>query len=260
MTSRAISPGKRSKRLSQPLDLPARFSRRYLEGSVGADQASLTRYPVEPDLIEPLETVSTESGMNLETATALAGLAVSMTWTPGPNNAMLSASGANYGWHRSVPHAMGVAIGFPMMLTLVALGLGQVIEPFPIVVKILKWLGCAMLAWFAWRIATAHATEGNDRSRPLTFFEAILFQWVNPAAWALAISLTAAYATGEVEVPNALLAASAFLVSGLASSYTWTVFGVGIGKALKQRWRLRSFNCAMGLALLSCAVWLLLEY
>jgi len=198
--------------------------------------------------------------MNLETSTALVGLAVSMTWTPGPNNAMLSASGANFGWRRSVPHAMGVAIGFPIMLTLVALGLGRVIEPFPFIVKILKWLGCTMLAWFAWRIATAHVTEGNSRGRPLTFFEAVLFQWVNPAAWALAISLTAVYAIGEVAVPNALLAASAFLVSGLASSYTWTVLGAGIGKALKQGWRLRSFNCAMGLVLVSCAVWLLLTH
>lgn len=198
--------------------------------------------------------------MNLETATALVGMAVSMTWTPGPNNAMLSASGANFGLRRSVPHAMGVAIGFPIMLTLVALGLGRAIEPFPFIFKILKWLGCAMLAWFAWRIASAHATEESSRSRPLTFFEAVLFQWVNPAAWTLAISLTAVYAIGEVAVPNALLAASAFLVSGLASSYTWTVLGAGIGKALKQGWRLRSFNCAMGLVLVSCAVWLSLTH
>ena len=196
--------------------------------------------------------------MNLETATALAGIAVSMTWTPGPNNAMLSASGANYGWRRSVPHVMGVGIGFPIMLTLVALGLGRWLEAFPIIVEILSWLGFAMMAWFAWRIATADAVHGNARSRPLTFFEASLFQWVNPKAWALAIYLTAAYAVGEAAVSNTLLAASLFLVSGLTSSYTWAVFGAGIGKALKRGWRLRTFNGAMGLVLVSCAVWIML--
>lgn len=199
-----------------------------------------------------------ESGVNLETATALAGVAVSMTWTPGPNNAMLSASGANYGWRRSVPHVMGVGIGFPIMLTLVALGLGRLLNALPIIVEILSWLGFAMMAWFAWRIATADAAHGNGRSRPLTFFEASVFQWVNPKAWALAIYLTAAYAVGEAAVSNTLLAASLFLVSGLASSYTWAVFGAGIGKALKRGWRLRAFNGAMGLLLVSCAVWIML--
>ena len=143
--------------------------------------------------------------MNLETVTALTGIAVSMTWTPGPNNAMLSASGANYGWRRSLPHVMGVAIGFPIMLTLVALGLERVLEAFPIVVEILSWIGLTMMVWFAWRIATAHAARENARSRPFTFLEAIVFQWVNPKAWALAIYITAGYAVGETAFSNTLL-------------------------------------------------------
>ena len=198
--------------------------------------------------------------MNPDALTALAGIAVSMTWTPGPNNAMLSASGANYGWRRSVPHVTGVAVGFPIMLFLVALGLGRVLGAFPSIVEVLSWVGFAMLGWFAWRIATAGAARESARGRPLTFLEAIAFQWVNPKAWALAIYLTASYATGETALSNTVLAAGVFLLSGLASSHTWTIFGAGIGKALNRGWRLRAFNIAMALLLLGSAVWLMLDF
>ena len=196
--------------------------------------------------------------MDPETLTALAGIAVSMTWAPGPNNAMLSASGANYGWRRSVPHVTGVAVGFPVMLVLVASGLEHVLQAFPFAVEILGWAGFAMMVWFAWRIATANASRESARSRPLTFFEATAFQWVNPKAWAVAIYLTAGYAIGESALSNVLLAAGVFLVSGLASSHTWAVFGAGIGKALDRGWRLRAFNVAMAAMLMSSAVWLML--
>ena len=193
-----------------------------------------------------------------ETVTALAGIAVSMTWTPGPNNAMLSASGANYGWRRSVPHVMGVTFGFPIMLILVALGLERLLRSFPIIVTALGWVGFGMMAWFAWRIATADATGEGTRGRPLTFLQAIAFQWVNPKAWALAFYITAGYAIGETALANTLLAAGVFLVSGLASSSTWAVFGAAIGMVLKRGWRLRAFNAAMALTLLASAAWLLL--
>lgn len=197
--------------------------------------------------------------MNPEALTALIGIAVSMTWAPGPNNAMLSASGANYGWRRSVPHVTGVAVGFPIMLILVASGLERVLHAFPFVVEILGWAGLAMMIWFAWRIATANAARAMARSRPLTLFEAIVFQWVNPKAWAVAIYLTAGYAIGESALSNILLASGVFLVSGLASSHAWAVFGAGIGRALDRGWRLRAFNVAMAVMLMSSAVWLMLD-
>ncbi len=196
--------------------------------------------------------------INPETVTALAGIALSMTWTPGPNNAMLSASGANYGWRRSVPHVMGVTFGFPIMLILVALGLERLLRSFPIIVTALGWVGFGMMVWFAWRIATADPSHDGTRGRPLTFLQAIAFQWVNPKAWALAFYITAGYAIGETALANTLVAAGVFLVSGLASSYTWAVFGAAIGMALKQGWRLRAFNAAMALTLLASAAWLLL--
>ena len=197
--------------------------------------------------------------MDFETLTALAGIAISMTWTPGPNNAMLSASGANYGWRRCIPHALGVTVGFPIMLLLVALGLERALEQFPIIMEALRWIGFAMIMWFAYRIATADSVRASARGRPLTFFEAIAFQWVNPKAWTLAIYLTTIYGTGEAALANIPVAAGMFLVSGFASSLTWALFGAGIGTVLNRGWHLRTFNASMALLLMSSAIWFMLS-
>ncbi len=214
--------------------------------------------PKEKHLVYVRNADSMEPPMSLEALPALAGVAVAMTWAPGPNNAMLSASGANYGWRRSVPHVMGVTVGFPVMLVLVASGFERVLDGFPVIVDILEWIGLLMLGWLAWRIATAAGPEEGIQGSPLTFLEAIAFQWVNPKAWALAIYITAGYAVGEAALSNTLLAAGVFLFSGLASSCTWAFFGAGIGKALGHGPRLRSFNVAMALILLASGAWLML--
>ena len=195
--------------------------------------------------------------MSLESLPALASIAVSMTWTPGPNNAMLSASGANYGWRRSLGHVMGVTFGFPLMLIAVAFGLIRVLERFPVIVEVLSWIGLGMLTWIAWRIATAAGPGRAARGKPLTFPEAVAFQWVNPKAWALAFYITAGYAVGTTAVSNILVAASVFLVSGFASSFAWAAVGEGIGTVLRRGWRLRAFNLTMAALLMAGGVWLM---
>lgn len=194
--------------------------------------------------------------MDADTLAALAGLAVAMTWTPGPNNMMLAASGANFGWRRTVPHAMGVSFGFPVMLFVVAMGLGQVFVAEPRLARALGWIGLAAMLWFAWRIAMADPGRADRRSRPLSFLQAGAFQWINPKAWAFAVLVTATYATGPAAVEGALVAALVFLLSGLGSSQAWTVFGTGVGRLLGAGWRLRAFNLAMAALLAASAVWL----
>lgn len=192
--------------------------------------------------------------MDYETLTALAGLAVSMTWTPGPNNMMLAAAGANAGWTRSLGHAMGVAIGFPIMLVLVSLGLGPVFEAVPWLALLLGWIGFAVMMWFAWSIATARAADGSSTARPLTFLQASAFQWVNPKAWTFAIWVAASFVTG---LQSALIAALVFLASGLGSSQVWLIFGSVMGRLLGTGIRLRIFNVSMAVLLAGSAVWLM---
>jgi len=196
--------------------------------------------------------------MNVDTIVALFAVAVSMTWTPGPNNTMLTASGANFGWRRTVPHAMGVAVGFPIMLIAVALGLGGIFAAEPRIAKVLTWIGFAAMLYFAWRIATANASRTETRSRPLTFIEASAFQWINPKAWTFAIWVSATYAAGTAALTNIIVAAAVFLISGIGSSQTWTLFGTVIGRVLGDGWKLRAFNILLALLLAASAVWLTL--
>jgi threonine/homoserine/homoserine lactone efflux protein len=113
----------------------------------------------------------------------LVTFAVATSVTPGPNNVMITASGANFGFARSVPHMLGVGIGFMVMIVGVGLGLGQVFERAPLLHEFLRYGGALYLLYLAWRIATAAPAPTETRpssARPLTFLQAALFQWVNP--------------------------------------------------------------------------------
>ena len=195
--------------------------------------------------------------MGLDEILVLAGVAMSMTWTPGPNNAMLTASGANFGWRRTVPHSMGVAFGVPIMLFLIAMGLGQVFAAEPMIATVIGWIGFAAILWFAWRIATADAAKANGRSKPLTFVEACGFQWVNPKAWTFVIWVVAGYVDPAHLLRDTVIACLVFLASGLGSSQAWTLFGVWIGRLLGTGWRLRAFNVTMAVVLVASAIWLM---
>ena len=198
--------------------------------------------------------------MTLDQILALAGFAFAGTWTPGPNNMMLAASGATFGWRRTLPHAMGVALGFPAMLFLIALGLGEAFQSSPTFRTALTWAGGAVMLWLAWRIATASAaTKGPRRSRPLSFLEAAGFQWVNPKAWLLAIGVAATYASGAAPVAEAAVAAAVFVLAGLTSSQGWSGFGAALARLLGTGIRLRIFNAAMGALLALSAVWLVID-
>lgn len=197
--------------------------------------------------------------MEFETLLALAGYALAGTWTPGPNNMMLAASGATFGWRPTVPHAMGVALGFPVMVFLIALGLGEVFQRSAALQTVLAWGGFAVMLYLAWRIATADAANVRGPARPLRFHEAAAFQWVNPKAWVMATGVSATYANGGNPVRDALVIAVIFVVAGLTSSQTWAAFGAGIGRVLGAGARLRAFNIAMGLLLVASALWLVIE-
>ena len=196
----------------------------------------------------------------METATliALTGFAFASTWTPGPNKVMLAASGATFGWRATLPHAMGVALGFPLMLFLIALGLGEVFQRSPALRTGLAWAGMAVMLWLAWRIATAGPSAGGRRARPLSFLEASAFQWINPKAWVMAIGTAATYASGAAPVLEAAIAALVFVGSGLTSANGWAGFGAALGRVLGTGRRLRLFNAAMGALLAGSAVWLVL--
>lgn len=186
---------------------------------------------------------------------SVAAFAVSMSGTPGPNNTMVAASGANFGFARTLPHLLGVAIGFPLMLVVVALGAGGVLRAAPGLQEALKWVGVAYLLYLAFKIATAQPgtpDPGTAAGRPLTFLQAALFQWVNPKAWMIALGAIAAYtgAGGASLVQTAALAII-FLIATLPCLAFWTMTGVGAARLLRTRRQLRAFNLVMASLLIA---------
>ena len=189
--------------------------------------------------------------MNVELLTALAAFALVTSITPGPNNLMLMASGANYGFRRTVPHMLGVALGFVVMVVLVGAGLVGLFDAWPPAYTVLKAVSVAYLLYLAWKIATAAAPgAGGTTGRPFSFLQAAAFQWVNPKAWAMALTATTVYAPSK-SLGAILLVAVVFGAVNLPSVSTWTVLGQQMQRVLNNAARLRTFNVTMAVLLVA---------
>ncbi len=190
---------------------------------------------------------------------ALIAFAFATLWTPGPNNILLANSGATYGFGRSVPHLLGVALGFPLMMMLIGAGLGELFRSEPSLRDGLKYVGAAVMLWIAWKVASAGRAKAQGRGRPWRFYEALAFQWINPKAWSMAIGVASAYMTGASPFAEAADIASVFLVIGLGSAAGWTGFGAAIRRWLSTDGRLRAFNIAMGALVAASAIYILVD-
>ncbi len=190
--------------------------------------------------------------MTYEIFLALAAFCAGTLFTPGPNNLMLMASGANFGLARSLPHLAGVAYGFPLMILPVGLGVMQLFDVWPPSYLILKVFSVLYILWLAWKIA--HASAPRDKgaeARPLTFLQAAGFQWVNPKAWSMALGAITLYASSR-DLGGILWVAGTFAVIGTVSAVTWVKLGTAVRQLLAREDRLRLFNRVMaGLLVLS---------
>ena len=188
--------------------------------------------------------------MTYEIVLGLTVFALVSSLTPGPNNLMLMASGANFGFRRSIPHMLGVSLGFTLMVLLVGIGLVQIFEAFPVSYTLLKVVSLTYLLYLAWKIATAAPASNNaDKTgTPMTFIQAALFQWVNPKACTMALTAVSVYS------PSHNLTAVAF-VAGVFGAINfpcigmWTTMGLQLQRILTNPLRLRVFNVCMALLL-----------
>ncbi|WP_158771409.1 LysE family translocator [Paraglaciecola sp. L1A13] len=184
--------------------------------------------------------------MTFEILSALILFAFVSSITPGPNNLMLMASGANYGVKRTLPHMLGVASGFTLMVVLVGLGIMQLFDMFPITYHILKIVSVSYLLYLAYKIATS-SNASKDKSadaKPMTFLQAVMFQWVNPKAWTMALTAISVYAPSKSAMA-VLMVAGVFGSVNLPCISGWTVLGQKIQSLLTNNKRLRIFNYTM---------------
>ena len=194
--------------------------------------------------------------MPFDSLVQLALFALASLYTPGPNNIMLASSGARFGVRRTLPHAFGVAFGFPLMLFPMALGLGALFEQSPAFRDVLRIVGAVVMLWIGWKVATAGRAQTDETARPFTFFMAAGFQWINPKAWAMAIAVVGGYMLGNAPLLEAFTCVAIFATLGLGSALLWTGAGATIRQYLSTDARIRLFNGVMGLLIAGCALFL----
>lgn len=194
-----------------------------------------------------------EPGIESDLFISLIVFGVIAAVTPGPNNVMLTTTGLNFGVRRGLPHLLGICVGFPVMLALIGLGFGTLFTRYPLLHEIIKVVGIVYLLYLAWRIAmTRGGMERIERSKPINFWQAAAFQWVNPKAWVMGISALAAFTSmdGNFFAQVAIICVTfSFLTFPCAGA--WLVFGASLQRLLRDPKHLRVFNIAMALLLVA---------
>lgn len=203
--------------------------------------------------------------MTLDVFIAVGLFIVVSSITPGPNNTMLMASGVNFGFRRSLRHLLGVNLGFAFMVLCVGLGLHTVLEDWPVLYDVLRTLGTAYMLWMAWKLVSmptpapagtpATSARAADTAtalaRPMGFWGAAAFQWVNPKAWIMSVTCMSAYLAPNAGWAQVALLAGLFMVLGAPCSAFWVGFGQAMRRLLQQPERLRLFNRVMAVALVA---------
>lgn len=193
------------------------------------------------------------------TLLALAAYCVATSVTPGPNNMILAGSGATFGFRRTVPNMLGIVVGFGSLLMLAGIGGEMLMHAVPVLEQVLKYMGVAYMLYLSWKIGTAGRPEAGSRARPLTFWQAAAFQFINPKGLAMALSVHAIYRMPQLgEWGSIVTVTGMFLLVGMPWTLVWVLFGQAMGRWLHDDRRLRLFNGALGLATAASALLLLL--
>ncbi|WP_298428785.1 LysE family translocator [uncultured Jannaschia sp.] len=170
-------------------------------------------------------------------------------FTPGPNVILLTASGARFGFRPTLPHVLGVAFGVGVTSALTALGVGAVLLALPGLKLTLQVLAVAWILWMAWKLLRAQGAAADGRDRPFTFVEAVLFQWVNPKIWIIALAAASGYASDLPAHLEALRIGSAFSGINLFVCLFWTFAGTLLAYLLTTPLAWRIFTSVMAAAL-----------
>jgi threonine/homoserine/homoserine lactone efflux protein len=171
----------------------------------------------------------------------------SMGVTPGPNNILVASSGVNFGFRATIPHILGITLGYPLMLFIVGIGLAKIFIAIPLIHTILKYISIVYLLYLAYRITLASSIgEVRGQAKPMTFLQAAGFQWVNGKAWVIALGAVTTYTMVDSTLPLQIVALTAIsVVITLGSVSCWAFFGAFMRRYLQTEKRRRWFNYTM---------------
>lgn len=206
--------------------------------------------------------ITWKQGMSLALIISFIQYGIVMAFTPGPNNMMLATSGANFGFKKTLGHILGVTLGFPLMLLTLGFGFSKVFELYPSILFVLKIVCFIYLLYLAYKLTKfiPHKKSTNDvdrLSKPISFFEAFFFQWVNPKGISTAMIALTAYTTigasWSVYAQIIMLVAISFIISFLSAA-TWCLFGKTISPYLHNDKIRIAFNYTMAMLMVGSVV------
>lgn len=191
-----------------------------------------------------------------ETLLPLAAFVFVASITPGPNNIMLATAGATAGFRATIPHMLGISLGHAAQVALIGLGIGALLSRWPALLDLLRWVAAGYLIWLAWQLARARppapGNAGSRAGRPLSFVGAALFQWINPKAWMMALTVTSAFLpAGAAPLTAAVSVAAITAVINLPCVSCWAGLGSLLGRHLASPRQWRVFNLTMAALLLA---------
>lgn len=183
-----------------------------------------------------------------------------MSGTPGPNNVLLTAAGANFGYRGTVPQILGTNSGVAALTWLCCMGLGSVFVAYPVAHQVLRVVGSLYLVWLAWKLTGNVLVEHAGALRAMSFAEAVLFQVVNPKSWVKSITLASVFMPPGLDVAaGALVVACVGFAIGFPCSSVWALFGVAIRGFLRDPRQQGRFNLLMGGTLVVLSLVLLIK-
>ncbi|MBQ4836551.1 LysE family translocator [Pseudoalteromonas luteoviolacea] len=193
--------------------------------------------------------------MTYELLYALSLFAFVSSITPGPNNLILLSSGITFGTRRCIRLLLGINLGFAAMILLVGAGIGELFTRFAVLHEVLKWLSAAYILYLAFKVAstTPIEFESHVTAQPMTFFEAVMFQWINPKAWSMSLSAITIY-TPSTHFSSVVLVAVVFSLINLPCILSWLLVGTKLSKLIKHPKYFRALNLVLAFVLVASIV------
>ena len=180
--------------------------------------------------------------------------------TPGPNNAMVLTSGIKFGYIKTIPHMSGITIGHVLQVILVCLGLGKLFVMFPLIQNVLRILCALYLLYLGYKIIGSFSKIKEDNSRPLKFYEAALFQLVNPKAWTISTMVASGFLPKDEKLIISILFISitALIICPISISI-WAAFGSGIRNLVKNNKKKAIVEYFLAILLLITAILIVID-
>jgi len=176
-------------------------------------------------------------------------------FTPGPNNIIAMSIGFSWGFKKVIPHILGVAIGFPIMLLLIGFILEPIFKQYIVIFLILKWLSLAYIIYLAYKIATAPLSIKEDKkTKPISFIESVIFQWINPKAWAGAMATVTLYVPQNNYSFGLIVASITSAITIVFAISFWGYMGKKIKIFLSKQSHIKAFNYTMAFLLIVSVV------